>query len=73
MARRATIQLEVHRQIVQSIPLDDAEIECLIQERSGKDFDHAGHQRTPAETLVRDDGGQHVGIVAVDHDSQGYH
>jgi hypothetical protein len=31
MARRATIQLEVHRQIVQSIPLDDADIECLIQ------------------------------------------
>jgi hypothetical protein len=31
MARRATIQLKVHRQIVQSIPLDDADIECLIQ------------------------------------------
>ena len=30
MARRATIQLKVHRQIVQSIPLDDADIECLI-------------------------------------------
>ena len=30
MARRATIQLKVHRQIVQSIPLDDAHIECLI-------------------------------------------
>ena len=29
MARSATIQLKVHRQIVQSIPLDD--IECLIQ------------------------------------------
>jgi hypothetical protein len=28
----ATIQLKVHRQIVQSIPLDDADIdECLIQ------------------------------------------
>ena len=31
MARRATIQLKVHRQILQSIPLDDADIECLIQ------------------------------------------
>jgi hypothetical protein len=31
MARRATIQLKVHRQIVQSIPLDEADIECLIQ------------------------------------------
>ena len=31
MARRATIQLKVRRQIVQSIPLDDADIECLIQ------------------------------------------
>jgi hypothetical protein len=31
MARRATIQLKVHRQIVQSVPLDDADIECLIQ------------------------------------------
>ncbi|HEU0307334.1 MAG TPA: hypothetical protein VFR30_10240 [Lysobacter sp.] len=31
MARRATIQLKVHRQIVQSIPLDAADIECLIQ------------------------------------------
>jgi hypothetical protein len=30
MARRATIQLKVHRQIVQSIPLDDADIDCLI-------------------------------------------
>ena len=73
MARRATIQLEVHRQIVQSIPLDEADVECLIQERSGEAFDHAGHQQPPAETLVRDDGGQHVGIVAVDHDSHGYH
>ena len=31
MARRATIQLKVHRQVVQSIPLDEADIECLIQ------------------------------------------
>ena len=31
MARRATIQLKVHRQIIQSIPLDDADIECLIE------------------------------------------
>ena len=31
MARRATIQLKVHRQIVQSIPLDKADIECLIE------------------------------------------
>jgi hypothetical protein len=31
MARRATIQLKVHRQIVQSIPLDAADIECVIQ------------------------------------------
>jgi hypothetical protein len=31
MARRATIQLKVHRQIVQSIPLDAADIECLVQ------------------------------------------
>ena len=30
-ARRATIQLKVHRQLFQSIPLDDADIECLIQ------------------------------------------
>ena len=32
MARRATIQLKVHRQIVQSIPLDEGDIGCLIQE-----------------------------------------
>ena len=31
MARRATIQLKVQRQLVQSISLDDADIECLIQ------------------------------------------
>jgi hypothetical protein len=31
LARKATIQLKVHRQLVQSIPLDDADIECLIQ------------------------------------------
>jgi hypothetical protein len=31
MARRATIQLKVHRQVVQSIPLDETDIECLIQ------------------------------------------
>ena len=31
MARRATIQLKVHRQIVQGIPLDDGDIECLMQ------------------------------------------
>jgi hypothetical protein len=31
MARRATIQLKVHRQLVQSIPLDDTDIECLIR------------------------------------------
>lgn len=31
MARRATIQLKVHRQLVQSIPLDDADLECLIR------------------------------------------
>jgi hypothetical protein len=31
MARRATIQLKVPRQIVQSIPLAEADIECLIQ------------------------------------------
>jgi hypothetical protein len=31
MRRRATIQLKVHRQIIQSIPLDHADIECLIQ------------------------------------------
>ena len=31
MACRATIQLKVHRQVVQSISLDEADIECLIQ------------------------------------------
>ena len=31
MARRATIQLKVHRQVVQSIPLDEEDIGCLIQ------------------------------------------
>jgi hypothetical protein len=31
MARRATIQLKVHRQLVQSVPLDDTDIECLIR------------------------------------------
>jgi hypothetical protein len=31
MARRATIQLKVHRQLVQSIPLDEADVDCLIQ------------------------------------------
>jgi hypothetical protein len=31
MARRATIQLKVHGHIVQSIPLDHQDIECLIE------------------------------------------
>ena len=31
MARKATIQLKVHRQVVQSIPLDEADLDCLIQ------------------------------------------
>jgi hypothetical protein len=31
MARQATIQFKVHRQVVQSIPLDKADIECLIR------------------------------------------
>jgi hypothetical protein len=31
MARRATIQLKVRHQIVQSVPLDEADIECLIE------------------------------------------
>ena len=31
MPRRATIRLKVHRQVVQSIPLDEADIECLIE------------------------------------------
>ena len=31
MARKATIPLKVPRQLVQSIPLDEADIECLIQ------------------------------------------
>jgi hypothetical protein len=31
MARRATIQLKVHRQVAQSIPLDEADIDCLLQ------------------------------------------
>jgi hypothetical protein len=31
MARKASIQLKVHRQVVQSIALDDADIECLMQ------------------------------------------
>ncbi len=30
MARRATIQLKVHGKVVQSIPLDQHDIECLI-------------------------------------------
>ena len=30
MARRPTIQLKVHGQIVHSIPLDESDIECLI-------------------------------------------
>jgi hypothetical protein len=30
MARRATIQLKVHGKIVQSIPLDQQDVECLI-------------------------------------------
>jgi hypothetical protein len=31
MTCRATIQFKVHRQVVQSIPLGDADIACLIQ------------------------------------------
>jgi hypothetical protein len=31
MARRATIQLKVHGKIVQSVPLDREDIECLIE------------------------------------------
>ena len=30
MARKATIQLKVHGKVVQSIPLDQQDIECLI-------------------------------------------
>jgi hypothetical protein len=30
MARRATIQLKVHGKVVQSVPLDQQDIECLI-------------------------------------------
>jgi hypothetical protein len=30
MARRATIQLKVHGEVVQSMPLDQQDIECLI-------------------------------------------
>ena len=30
VAGKATIQLKVHRQIVQSIPWDEADMECLI-------------------------------------------
>jgi hypothetical protein len=30
MARGATIQLKVHGKVVQSIPLDQQDIECLI-------------------------------------------
>jgi hypothetical protein len=30
MARRATIQLKVHGKVVQSIPLDQQDIGCLI-------------------------------------------
>ena len=30
MARRATIQLKVHGKVVQSVPLDREDIECLI-------------------------------------------
>jgi hypothetical protein len=28
----ATIQLTVHRQVVQSVPLDEADIDCLIED-----------------------------------------
>jgi hypothetical protein len=31
MARKATVQLKVHGKVVQSIPLDQHDIECLIQ------------------------------------------
>jgi hypothetical protein len=31
MARRATIQLKIHRQVVQSILLDEVDIDCMIQ------------------------------------------
>jgi hypothetical protein len=30
MARKATIQLKVHGNVVQSVPLDQQDIECLI-------------------------------------------
>jgi hypothetical protein len=30
MARRATIKLNVHGKVVQSVPLDQQDIECLI-------------------------------------------
>ena len=30
MARRATIQLKVHGKVVQSVPLDQQDIECLM-------------------------------------------
>ena len=31
MARKATIQLKVHGKIVQSVPLDQQDVECLIE------------------------------------------
>ena len=35
--------------------------------RRGEGFDHAGHQRQQQRRSREDDGGQHVGILAVDH------
>jgi len=31
MGRRATIQLKMHGKIVQSVPLDQQDVECLIE------------------------------------------
>jgi hypothetical protein len=47
MARRATIQLKVHRQVVQSIPLDEADIELSDPGVAVGDSVHAA-DRSPA-------------------------
>ena len=47
---------------------DAARPDRMLAQRRGEAFDHAGHQRQPADALARDDLDQRRRVVAVDHD-----
>ena len=55
------------RMACRSCPTPAAKISGAMASRRGEGFDHAGHQRQQRRRSREDDGGQHVGILAVDH------